>query len=67
VLTASQLVGMTDNEMATYASGGYGPAKRTEMIALIRRLALAETQKGGGLFTPRKHLFDGKLVESHNG
>ncbi len=43
MFTASQIVAMTDNELGTYASGGYGPKARGEMIATIRRLALAET------------------------
>lgn len=62
MLTASQLVGMTDNEMATYASGSYGPAKRTEMIALIRRLALAETQKANAKGEIVHKLFSGDVA-----
>lgn len=37
MFTASQLLAMTDNELGTHASGGYGPAKRNEFYASIRR------------------------------
>jgi hypothetical protein len=44
VLTASQIIAMPDREIAMYAAGSYGPVKRTEMIATMRRLALSETR-----------------------
>lgn len=42
MFTATEIVAMPDNELAIYASGGYGPEKRTKLIASIRRLALAD-------------------------
>lgn len=30
---------LTDNELATYASGGYGPAKRAEFMRWVRATA----------------------------
>jgi hypothetical protein len=38
MFTAAQLLAMTDNEIGTHASGGYGPAKRNEFYASLRQV-----------------------------
>jgi hypothetical protein len=40
-MTPSQLLALSDNELGTYASGGYGPKKRNEFYVAIRRALLA--------------------------
>jgi hypothetical protein len=39
MFTLPQLRAMSDNELATYASGGYGPAKRNEFAKWLRAIA----------------------------
>lgn len=34
---------MSAKDLGTYCAGGYGPKRREEMVASIKRLALAET------------------------
>ena len=38
-ITASDLLVMSDNDIGTHASGGYGAKKRNEFIAAVRRAA----------------------------
>jgi hypothetical protein len=40
-MTTNELLAMTDNEIGTHASGGYGAKKRNEFYAAIRRALLA--------------------------
>lgn len=39
-MTPSQLLALSDNELGTFASGGYGPKKRNEFYAALRRALL---------------------------
>jgi len=43
-ITASEIIAMDDRTIGIHASGGFGPAKRQEFIAAVRRAALAETK-----------------------
>lgn len=40
-MSPQQLLALTDNEIATYASGGYGPKMRNEFMVLARKALLA--------------------------
>lgn len=40
-MTASELLALSDNELGTLASGGYGPKKRNEFYAALRKALLA--------------------------
>lgn len=40
-MTANELLALSDNELGTLASGGYGPKKRNEFYASLRRALLA--------------------------
>jgi hypothetical protein len=43
-LTPTQLLALSDNDLGTYASGGFGPKKRNEFYVSLRR-ALASAAK----------------------
>lgn len=36
-MTATQLLGLSDDELAIYLNGGYGPTKRAEALATVRK------------------------------
>jgi hypothetical protein len=57
MFTAAQITAMSDNELATYASGGYGAARRAEFMRWLRKLVERSENKAdakGSIF--------GKLV-----
>lgn len=39
-MSANELLALSDNELGTFASGGYGPKKRNEFYAALRRALL---------------------------
>lgn len=46
MFSAAELLRMDDREIATYASGSYGPEKRGDMMRSIRAVAEKAVAKG---------------------